>query len=94
MVHRHQHASVVEVRVGPDASLPRSIRVARRFMPRFDGINSARAHLAARDTAADSRGEEQEDIALPLVISLGMVMLNIFSHRPPQRAFTEENDLR
>ena len=73
--------------------MPRSIRAELRFTQRVDG-NSARAHLAARDTAADSRGEEQEDIALPLVISLGMVMLNVFFHRPPQRAFAEEDDLR
>jgi len=37
---------------------------------------------------------EQEDVALPLVISLGMVMLNIFFHRPPQGALAKENDLR
>ena len=48
------NAIIIGVGVGPDASLPRSIRVALRFTPRFGG-NSARAHLAARDTAADCR---------------------------------------
>jgi hypothetical protein len=32
---------------------------------------------------------EQEDVSLPLVISLGMAMLNIFFHRPPQGAFAK-----
>jgi hypothetical protein len=48
------NAIIVGVGVGLDPSLPRSIRVELRFTPRFDD-NSARAHLAARDTAADCR---------------------------------------
>jgi len=40
-----------------------------------------------------SRGIQQ-DIALPLVISLSVEMLDIFAQRPPQRALTEKNDLR
>jgi hypothetical protein len=48
------NAIIVGVGLGQDPSLPRSIRVALRFTPRSDG-NSARAHLAARDTAADCR---------------------------------------
>ncbi len=36
---------------------------------------------------------EQQDIALPLVISLSVEMLDIFAQRPPQRALTEKNEL-
>ena len=32
---------------------------------------------------------EQQDIVLPLVIALRMVMLDIFAQRPPQRALAE-----
>jgi hypothetical protein len=35
----------------------------------------------------------EQDIALPLVISLSVEMLDIFAQRPPQRALTEENHL-
>ena len=37
---------------------------------------------------------EQQDVALPLVISLSVEMLDIFAERSPQRALTEENHLR
>ena len=36
---------------------------------------------------------EQQDIVLPLVISLSVEMLDIFDQRPSQRALTEENHL-
>jgi hypothetical protein len=36
---------------------------------------------------------EQQDVALSLVIPLGMVMLDIFAQRPPQGALTEQNHL-
>src|ERR1700687_2676446 len=36
---------------------------------------------------------EQQDIALPLVISLSVEMLDIFVQCPAQRALTEENGL-
>ena len=36
---------------------------------------------------------EQQDIALPLVISLSVEMLDIFAQRPSQRALTEEHHL-
>jgi hypothetical protein len=36
---------------------------------------------------------EQQDIALPLVISLSVEMLDIFAQRPALRALTEENHL-
>ena len=36
---------------------------------------------------------EQQDIALPLVISLSVEMLEIFAQHPPQRALTEKNEL-
>ena len=40
--------------------------------------------------AADLRvTREQQDVALPLVISLGMVMLNILDQRPPKRALAK-----
>src|SRR5665647_685571 len=37
---------------------------------------------------------EQQDIGLPLMIPLSMVMRNIFAQRPPQGALTKENDIR
>jgi hypothetical protein len=36
---------------------------------------------------------KQQDIALPVVISLIVEMLDIFAQRPAQRALTEENYL-
>ena len=36
---------------------------------------------------------EQQDIALPLMIPLSMVMLDIFAQRPPQGALTQEDYL-
>ena len=36
---------------------------------------------------------EQQDVALPLVITLSMVMLDIFAQRAPQGALTEEKHL-
>src|SRR5262249_50926456 len=35
---------------------------------------------------------EQQDIALPLMIPLGMKMFDILTQRPPQRALTEKNE--
>ena len=35
---------------------------------------------------------EQQDVGLPLMIPLSMVMRNIFAQRPPQRALTKENE--
>src|SRR5450830_1344740 len=37
---------------------------------------------------------EQQDVGLPLMIPLSMVMRNIFGEGPPQGALTKENDLR
>ena len=34
---------------------------------------------------------EQQDIALPLMIPLSMVMLDILAQRPPQRALSKED---
>jgi hypothetical protein len=36
---------------------------------------------------------EQQDVALPLMIPLGMVMLDIFAQRPPQGALAKQNHL-
>jgi hypothetical protein len=36
---------------------------------------------------------EQQDITLPLVIPLGMVMLDVVAQGPPQRALAEKNQL-
>ena len=36
---------------------------------------------------------EQQDIALPLVVSLSVEMLDILAERPSQRALTDENHL-
>ena len=36
---------------------------------------------------------EQQDIALPLVIALGMIMFDVFVQRPPQGALAEEDHL-
>src|ERR1035438_10355470 len=37
---------------------------------------------------------DQQDVGLPLMIPLGIVMRNIFAQAPPQGAPTKENDLR
>jgi hypothetical protein len=36
---------------------------------------------------------EQQDIALPLMIALSMIMFDIFAQGPPQRALTKQDDL-
>src|SRR6266404_9633 len=36
---------------------------------------------------------EQQDIALPLMIALGMIMFDIFAQGPPQRALTKQDHL-
>jgi hypothetical protein len=36
---------------------------------------------------------KQQDVALPLVIPLGVKMVNIVAQRPPQRPLTEQNHL-
>ena len=36
---------------------------------------------------------KQEDVTLPLVIALSMVMLDVFAQGPPQRALAEEDHL-
>src|SRR5450755_3990827 len=36
---------------------------------------------------------EQQDVGLPLMIPLAMVVLDIFAQHPPQRALTKKNDL-
>src|SRR5262245_23875841 len=44
-----------------------------------------------RSVAADvGTPGKQQDIALPLVIAFGMVMLDIYIQRPPQRALAEQ----
>ena len=44
--------------------------------------------------AADVRlPREQQDVALPLVVPLRMVMLDIFAQGPPQRALAKEDHL-
>src|ERR1700721_2266529 len=37
---------------------------------------------------------EQQDVGLPLMIPLGMVMRHILTQRSPQGALTKDNDLR
>jgi ABC-type uncharacterized transport system substrate-binding protein len=39
------------------------------------------------------RPREQQDVALPLVIPLGMEMVDVFAQRPPQRALAKEDHL-
>jgi hypothetical protein len=36
---------------------------------------------------------KQQDVGLPLMISLSMIMSNVFPHRLPQGSFTKQNDL-
>jgi hypothetical protein len=44
--------------------------------------------------AADVRiPSEQQDVALPLMIPLSMVMLNIFAQRPPQGVLAKKDHL-
>ena len=40
------------------------------------------------------RQRKQQDVALPLVIPLGMEMVDVFAQRPPQGAFAEQDHLR
>ena len=37
---------------------------------------------------------KQQDVALPLMIPLGMEMVDVFPQRPPQRALAEQDHLR
>jgi hypothetical protein len=37
---------------------------------------------------------KQQDVALPLVVTLGMEMVNIVAQRPPQGALAEQDHLR
>ena len=37
---------------------------------------------------------KQQDVALPLVVSLGMEMIDVIAQRPPQRALAEQDHLR
>src|SRR4249919_806239 len=37
---------------------------------------------------------KQQDVGLPLMIPLGMIVCNILAQRPPQRTLTKENELR
>lgn len=47
-----------------------------------------------RTVTADVRTPwKQQDVAPPLVIAFGMVMLDIFAQRSPQRALAEQNYL-
>jgi hypothetical protein len=47
-----------------------------------------------RTVAADVRtSREQQDIALPLMIPLGVVMLYIFANGPPQGTLAKQNHL-
>ena len=39
------------------------------------------------------RPRKQQDVALPLMIPLGMEMVDIVAQCPPQRALAEENNL-
>ena len=59
-------------------------------------MKEAAQSLAAlnRTVTADVRTPwKQKDIAPPLVIAFGMVMLDIFAQRSPQRALAEQNHL-
>jgi hypothetical protein len=52
-------------------------------MPTFDG--PVTTHFR--------RSGKQQDVGLPLMISLSMIMRNVFPHRPPQGIFTKQNNL-
>ena len=62
------------------------------------GGNSAIAHPTSRDIGRSARdatreAAEQQDVAFALMISLGMVVPNIFAECSPQGAFSEQNEL-
>ena len=47
-----------------------------------------------RTVTADMRTpRKQQDVALPLVIPLSMIMFDVFAQGPPQRALAEEDHL-
>jgi hypothetical protein len=61
--------------------------------------NSAGGRRAARDrTGPSPRGFydpwEQQDVRLPLMVPFTILVRNLLVHRPTQRSFAEENDLR
>src|SRR5215470_2569231 len=80
---------------------------ARRFKKLIRGASRSRCLLMVitqeaaqplaalnRFVAADVRApREQQDIALPLVIPLAVVMLDIFAQRSSQRALAKEDHL-
>jgi hypothetical protein len=50
------------------------------------------AHGTAQVLRAADRLPEEQDVALPLMIPLGMEMVDIVAQCPPQRALAEEDD--
>ena len=65
--------------------------------PRDDSSAGARpiARGIAPPLAAAVRvARKQQDVALPLVLSLGMEMVDIVVQRPPQRALAKQDHLR
>src|SRR5450756_2977338 len=53
-----------------------------------------RSTQSRSSAASDVYKRQQQDVGLPLMIPLNMVMLDVFAQRPPQGALTKENDLR
>src|ERR1700704_2468642 len=50
----------------------------------------ATLHRPAPTSFRDPR--KQQDVGLPLMISLGMVVLNVFAQRPPQGALAKKKE--
>jgi hypothetical protein len=89
--------AIIDVGAGPNASLPRSIQLrtdSRRVLMVIAQEPTWPLATQKRILATSFPDSlEQEDVALALMISLGMIMLNIFFHRPSHGAFAKESDL-
>src|SRR4030081_2090323 len=78
---------------GQKTHLRRSARSRRFAMVITQEPTQSLAALHGPPTTNVRIPREQQDIALPLVISLSVEMLDIFAQRSSERALTEENHL-
>src|ERR1039458_3981770 len=96
----HRHRQYISLGIGAGRPQPRSHRPRLPansrsfFMVITQEPTQPLATLHRLLTLRFRDPAEQQDVRLPLMIPLSMVMCNIFAQRPPQRALTKENELR
>jgi hypothetical protein len=92
-VVRHGHLPEREIMTGIGRVAVRQPRVRDREAVGGERIRFSPAALNQAVAADVGTPRKQQDIALPLVIPLGMVMLDVFGQGSPQRALAEQNHL-